>query len=41
MELLKSALYPTELWALIKFKFCGGKDVVMPKIHQVSQTSLS
>ncbi len=35
MELLKSAAHPTEVWALLKFKFGGGKDVVTPSIQQV------
>lgn len=36
MELVRSAIHPNELWALLKFKFGGGRDVVMPKIDQVS-----
>jgi hypothetical protein len=36
MELVRSAAYPNELWALLKFRFGGGKSVVMPQIEQVS-----
>lgn len=35
MELIRSATHPSEVWALLKFKFGGGKDMVMPKIDQV------
>lgn len=32
MELFKSVTHPTELWALIKFKYGGGQDHIMPKV---------
>ena len=31
MELFKSIAHPTELWALLKFKYGGGKEMVMPQ----------
>ncbi len=39
MELVRSAGHPAELWALLKFKYGGGREVVMPKIDQVSLPS--
>ena len=36
MELFKSIAHPTELWALLKFKYGGGKEMVMPKVEYVS-----
>lgn len=36
MELIRSVAYPSELWALFKFRFGGGKEMVMPTLDYVS-----
>ena len=35
MDLVKSLAHPGELWALLRFKFGGGKELVMPSASQV------
>ena len=40
MELFKSVVHPSELWALVKFKYGGGKDMIMPKLDYVSELNL-
>lgn len=37
MDLFKSVVYPQEFWALVKFKFGGGREVVMSKVDYVSK----
>ena len=39
MELIRSVAYPSELWALFRFKFGGGKEMVMPTLDYVSSAS--
>lgn len=36
MDLLQSFAHPSEIWALFRFKFGGGKETVMPTLHHVS-----
>ena len=40
MELVRSVAYPSELWALLRFKFGGGKEMVMPTLDFVSSSIL-
>ena len=35
MELLKSLAHPSELRALVQYKFLGGQNAVMPKLDYV------
>ncbi len=37
VELMKSVAYPSDFWALIRFKFEGGKEIVMPKLDYVHE----
>ena len=37
MELVRSVGHPAELWALLKYKYGGGKEIV--KIDQVRNLS--
>lgn len=39
MDLVKSLAHPGELWALLRFKFGGGKELVMPSASQDSLTA--
>ena len=38
MDLFQSVAYPSELWALFRFKFGGGKETIMPTLDYVSET---
>lgn len=37
MDVLRSLAHPSELWALLRFKFGGGKEIVMPTLDYVSE----
>ena len=37
MDVVRSFAHPSELWALVKFKFGGGREMVMPKLDFVSE----
>ena len=41
MELFKSLTHPSELRALVQYKFLGGQNAVMPKLDYVRARTAS
>lgn len=35
MDILVSMTHPTEIWALMQYKFAGGRNAVLPEFDQV------